>query len=60
MEDFEFVNQDFFNMWKERTNKQKSSTKSEESGTPEDKMNFNGSSINITAKIDLEKIVYPD
>ena len=23
-------------------------------------MNFNGSSINITAKIDLEKIVYPD
>ena len=53
MEDFDFVNDEFFDMWKQRTG----STQSEED-TRKEELNFNGANILLTVPIQIQKILF--
>lgn len=60
MEDFDYVNEEFFNMWKERTGKSKKkdsgSSKGEEN--EENDMNFNGKDIELTLNLKIENTLF--
>lgn len=59
MEDFEFVNEDFFNQWKERTGASGGPNDySQTDESAENNMGLNGNDITITVKMDLENVLF--
>ena len=58
MEDFDFANEEFFNMWKERAGGQAGNVNGEGENT--ENLNFNGKDISLKIKVKLEEVLFTE
>ena len=57
-EDYDFANEEFYNMFKERTQGRKGASGSKEKDTEVNDMNFNGKDISITVDVNIEDSLF--
>jgi DnaJ-class molecular chaperone len=60
MDDYDFVNQDFFNMWKQRTQPKGEAGAEEDQTSESDPMGWNGKKIEVAISINLEDVIYAE